>query len=112
MFARRELRHHAAIGLVRGDLRRHALDSSFAPDCTTAAAVSSQELSIPRMFTGRGCSPARVFSQEARIKFNEITISHAKQEPFGSCLVSENVEVTTQDAAAARRVNGFCITST
>ena len=52
MGARRDLRHHAAIGRVLGDLAHDVVRQDFArppgSSCTTAAAVSSQVVSIPR----------------------------------------------------------------
>ena len=49
MLAGRQFRHHAAIGLVSRELRRHNIRDELLPERTTAAAVSSQELSMPRM---------------------------------------------------------------
>ena len=52
MGARGDLRHDAAIGRVLGELRQHQIgaDERRRPSLTTAAAVSSQLVSMPRMF--------------------------------------------------------------
>ncbi len=63
MFARRQLRHDPAVFPVYIDLRRHDAGQISRPSATTAAAVSSHEDSIPRIFKSE--IPAGRFSVNA-----------------------------------------------
>ena len=66
MGARRNFRHHAAEGCVGGDLAHHLVGQDLARPSglsrTTAAAVSSQVVSMPRTCIGRHISTARARS--------------------------------------------------
>ncbi len=49
VFSGSKLRHHSTVRAVQGDLTRNDIGADAGPSSTTAAAVSSQEVSIPRI---------------------------------------------------------------